>query len=166
MVDFDSYFKYGPNVATVGNLMHFPFIDECNCQDCQDNPGKQKMSRRRFDSDAAQKDWEEEQYWLCPPRVLGYLLRDKKWAQLQVDKLQDIPKEDPEHSWERIVLPDGDTTKRLVLDLVDGHKATKAESDEGGLAVDDIVAKKGKGLVILLYGEIWLFSSIARTKCV
>lgn len=152
MVDFESYFRYGPAVAQVGSLLLWP-NEECSCQECQSHTGLQEMFRTRFDKEACQENWEEEQYWLCPPRVLGYILRDKQWAQLQVNTLQKIPKDDPNQSWDRVKLADGDKTKKIILDLVKGHEATDT-GDDSDLAVSDIVAKKGKGLVILLYGEL------------
>lgn len=42
----------------------------------------------------------------------------------------------------------------MILNLVNGHGTVDLKEDRSGLVVDDIVAKKGKGLVILLYGEI------------
>ena len=39
----------------------------------------------------------------------------------------------------------------MILDLVEGHGTSDPGRDDG-LEVDDIVSRKGKGLVILLYG--------------
>ena len=154
MVDFESYFRYGPTVPLVGPLRPSDDDTECTCLECRENRGLRARYRTRFDEEANQKDsWEEEQYMLCPPRVLGYSLRDKQWAQLQVTSLRGIPKEDPSNSWsERIKLPDGEETKTMLLNLVNGHGKTDSVSGKDILEVDDIVANKGKGLVILLYG--------------
>lgn len=153
MVDFESYVRYGPAVAKIGPLM--PLVDsgECACLDCQRDNTFRKIFRVGFDDDESQEKWEEEQYMLCPPRILGYLLGDKQWAQLQVTGLKDIPKVDLNHSWDRVKLADGEETKQMILNLVNGHGAPNSRDEESGLEVDDIVAKKGKGLVILLYGE-------------
>ena len=158
MVDFESWFRYGPAVAKVGLLV--PNVDnQCGCLECQNDPAKRTMYRTQFDEDACQEDWVEEQYLLCPPRVLGYVLGDKQWAQLRVTGLRDIPNENPDHSWDRVKLADGEETKELILALVNGHGTADSKDDDSGLVVDDIVAKKGKGLVILLYGEIpWPFT--------
>ena len=154
MVDFESYFRYGPAVARVGPLTPIEDLLECVCVECQNHTGTQRTHRRRFDKDACQAEWEDEQYMLCPPRILGYVLRDKQWAQLQVTSLEAIPKEDPDHSWDRVKLPDGDDTKKMILNLVNGHRIAESKDDDSALMVDDIVAKKGKGLVILLYGKM------------
>ena len=153
MVDFESWFRYGPAVAKVGLLV--PNVDnECGCLECQKDNAIRTMYRIEFDEDKCQKDWVKEQYLLCPPRVLGYVLGDKQWAQLRVTSLRDIPKENPDYSWDRVKLADGKETKDMILDLVNGHGTADSEENDDGLVVDDIVAKKGKGLVILLYGEI------------
>lgn len=153
MVDFESYFRYGPLVAYVGSLTPENDYTECVCADCRQNEGLKARYRTRFDEEAHQKGkWEDEQYLICPPRVLGYLLRDKQWAQLQVSVLRNIPDNDPTNSWvTRLKLADGDETKNMILDLVKGHGTSDLSRDDG-LEVDDIIARKGKGLVILLYG--------------
>lgn len=154
MVDFESYVRYGPAVAKVGPLE--PLVDnfECACLECQKDTTYRMIFRIRFDEDESQEKWEEEQYMLCPPRILGYILSDKQWAQLLVTGLKDIPKVDLDHSWDRVKLVDGEETKQMILNLVNGHGTPNSKDEDSGLAVDDIVAKKGKGLVILLYGEI------------
>lgn len=82
MVDFESYFRYGPESAQVGALTPCD-SGECGCLDCHSNKPLRAGFRTRFDETASQQgDWEEEQYMLCPPRVLRYILRDKQWAQL------------------------------------------------------------------------------------
>ena len=153
MVDFESYFRYGPSIAYVGALRPDNDYSECACVDCRENEGLKAQYRTRFDDEAHQKGkWEDEQYLICPPRVLGYLLRDKQWAQLQVSLLGKIPDNDPTNSWvTRLKLADGDETKNMILDLVKGHGTSDPTRDDG-LEVDDIIARKGKGLVILLYG--------------
>ena len=169
MVDFESYFNFGPKSATLGDItveadsqecqcLECQCLEcqclECQCLECQRNTVWDSVYRNRFDKDTHQIEWEEEQFMLCPPRVLGYILSDKQWAQLGVTGLTDIAKEGDERSWDRVKLADGVKTKKLILDLVNGHGTSSSRDDDSGLVVDDIVAKKGKGLVILLYGEI------------
>lgn len=153
MVDFESYFRYGPAFAQVGSLTPNNDHAECACSECRENEGLRARYRTRFDEETSQIDkWEEEQFMLCPARVLGYILRDKQWAQLQVTLLQEIQK-DPSNPWtSRLKLADGEETKNMILDLVNGHGTNGPTREEDGLEVDDIVKGKGKGLVILLYG--------------
>lgn len=153
MVDFESYFRYGPSVARVGSLMPETDAPECGCIDGRENEALKARYRTRFDEETHQNGrWEDEQYMLCPPRVLGYVLNDKQWAQLQVSLLRSIPNKDPNDSWSnRLKLADGDKTKKMILDLVEGHGTSDPARDDG-LEVDDIIIRKGKGLVMLLYG--------------
>ena len=149
MVDFESYYQYCPSPPRVGSLVPDNEDTECGCIDCRENKALSAGYRTRFDEGGRQKgDWEDEQYLCCPPRVLGYILRDKQWAQLQVTSLEDIPEKDPDNAWASRLKLD-DETKNMILNLVTGHGA----SDSQRLDVDDIVARKGKGLVMLLYGR-------------
>ena len=160
MVDYESYFRYDPPFARVGT--HMPDNSkECSCSHCLSNDGLRQKYRNRYDELKSQEgEWDPEQYLLCPPRVLGYILRDKQWAQLLATQLDDIPDKDESNSWnDRLKLPDGEKTKTMILDLVKGYGTASASSD--GLVVDDIVADKGKGLVILLYG--WMLFVKTRT---
>ncbi len=129
---------------------------ECNCSDCQENEGLMKDYRTRFDKPGTRKTWEDEQYLICPPRVLGYILLEKRWAQLQVSRLGPIREEDPKTAWNsRLKLKNEKDTKDLLFDLVTSHRfstTAKDEDERGGLEVDDIIPGKGKGLVILFYG--------------
>ncbi|KAL6714366.1 hypothetical protein ACLMJK_007789 [Lecanora helva] len=152
MVDFESYFRYGPSFAKIGSLDLLTENQDCACIRCQNNVELNEMYRRRFDKNDGRKEWENEQYMLCPPRILGYILRDKQWAQLEVSSLQEIPSVDPNDSLDRVKLADGEQTKKMILNLVNSHTSADSKDDDSGLTVDDIVAKKGKGLVILLYG--------------
>jgi len=154
MVDFESYFRYGPADASVGSLTTYEGLEDCECPQCRESEACEVGYRQRFDREKAQnKTWEDEQSILCPPRVLGYVLSEKQWAQLQVTELADIPPVDSSDSWTtRLQLADGNATKSLILNLVKSHKPSGLIRDEEALEVDDIVAKKGLGLVILLYG--------------
>lgn len=150
MVDFEHYFRHAS--ACVGSLIPAGVHPECVCIDCRENEALNAIQRTRFDDESHQKDvWEDEQYMICPPRVLGYVLRDKHWAQLQVTLLETIPAEDPHDSWSKLKLADGEETKKMILQLVKGHGTSDKD-----LEVNDIIAKKGKGLVILLYGTTTL----------
>lgn len=166
MVDYKSYFQYGPPVAKNGSLdRSFDYI-ECECNDCMQNEKLANKYKVWFDTKEAQnkREWEAEQYMLCPPRVLGYILRDKQWAQLQVDLIQPIPANTSENPWNSRLMLNDDSTKEMLLNLVQSHisstQDTGDEPREMGLEVDDIIPGKGKGLVILLYG--WFPLSLGR----
>lgn len=154
MVDYLSYFRYGDAVGRNGLLNPSNDDPDCTCSDCVENQGLAKAYRVHFDrkEHLKKKAWEEEQYMLCPPRVLGYILREKQWAQLQVDLVEAIVDNDEESAWSsRLQLADSDT-KELLFDLVRSHVSTSKKGKENRLEVNDIIPQKGKGLVILLYG--------------
>ncbi|KAL1854934.1 hypothetical protein Daus18300_011254 [Diaporthe australafricana] len=144
MVDYDSYFQYGQTEGRNGALEPGNSGSGCGCSDCQANEGLKKNYRTRFDlqSSVKAKEWEEEQYMLCPPRVLGYILQEKQWAQLQVTSLSEISNETTEES-----------ALNQRLKLADDLTPDNSSDGQGdGLEIDDIIPGKGKGLVMLLYG--------------
>lgn len=100
MVDYDSYFQYGQADGRNGALQPANSGPGCQCSDCQANEGLMKNYRTRFDTQASvkAKEWEDEQYLICPPRVLGYILQEKQWAQLQVTSLSEIPETTPQET--------------------------------------------------------------------
>lgn len=150
MVDFQSYFEYGRRDALLGDKSPEWGPLECQCPACQGNDDLMALYRIRFDrANPDGRNWEPEQYLLCPPRVFGYVLREKQWAQLQVDCLKDIVL-DNSTSWSEGLKLAQERTKNFIYDLVTGHG--KPTDGDDGLEVQDIVERKGKGLVILLYG--------------
>ncbi|KAI9370165.1 P-loop containing nucleoside triphosphate hydrolase protein [Aspergillus egyptiacus] len=154
MVDYASYYEYGGSVGRNGSLEPCADLFECNCSECQDNKGLAQKYRTHFDSEEAQarKVWEDEQYMLCPPRVLGYILRQKQWVQLQVTSLRSFQPNPIGGSWEsRLQLAD-ENNKKLIYDLIRSHISSTANGEPDDLQLNDIIPEKGKGLVILLYG--------------
>ncbi|KAK3329966.1 hypothetical protein B0H66DRAFT_508811 [Apodospora peruviana] len=174
MVDYESYFQYGHADGRNGVLKSSGAGLGCTCNDCTENIGLATRYRTHFDKPkfADAKEWDDEQYMLCAPRVLGYILDEKEWAQLQVSLLVKLPPEgDNMDAWNsRLKLADdigpngrkkgkkaeSSSTKDLLFDLVRSHVSSAADgpgkSKEDDLEVDDIIPGKGKGLVILLYG--------------
>jgi len=149
MIDFKSYYRYGPNEFRVGeatltdNLSLLP--DSIRVAEVR---GFYKPHQSGH-SDQLGDQWEELQRLLCPPRVLGYVLKDKQWAQLAVDSLYEIEAARPETVLAQLHLAKGTKgkeSKELLLQLVQNH------GKDGGV-IEDLVAEKGKGLVFLLYGE-------------
>jgi hypothetical protein len=61
---------------------------------------------------------------------------------------------------------DDRSTKKMLLDLVRSHtppSQTSAKNNDDRLEVDDIIPGKGKGLVVLLYGRLFLPRSFPIT---
>ncbi|OKL60822.1 hypothetical protein UA08_03412 [Talaromyces atroroseus] len=83
MVDFKSYFEKSRCDALIGDITPEGRYGECQCPTCQTNQELMALYRTRFDrANIDGRDWDAEQYLLCPPRVFGYVLREKQWAQL------------------------------------------------------------------------------------
>lgn len=149
MVDFGSYFRYGPNSAKLGDLFVYQDVDTCACAVCSQNAVLQDLFRSGYDRSGkvSSASWDDFQLMLCAPRVLGYVLKDKQWAQLAVNNLTDVEKEDAKKVLETLYLTgkdNGKSKKELLMALVRNHNK---------VIVEDIVAGKGVGLVFLLYGE-------------
>jgi len=85
----------------------------------------------------------DEQLLLCPPRVFGFIIREKKWAQMLVSQVQHISKEGREDAFKKLEL-DKNSKEHLKL-LVTQH----AKQDKN---IDDLIPGKGSGLVVLLHG--------------
>lgn len=172
MVDFLSYNRYGPGVAIMGSLTPSDDDPDCNCSECRNNDVLAKTFRREYDkytAEISESDWTKEQFMLCPPRVLGFVLREKQWAQLQVSLVKGNldDSKPPEFFLDKLKLAGDDSgseTKNLLMDLVKYHGGRQTQ--KGSLAqVDDIIPNKGKGLVILLYGTM-ILCHIARGRVV
>lgn len=149
MVDFMSYSRYGPDTSRMGDLSVVDIPHDCECQDCSKNGKLKDLFKPHYDELGKEEHstWEPFQLMLCPPRVLGYVLQEKQWAQLDVNKLEVAEEERYEKVLENLHLAGKDKGKKkkeFLMGLVRNH---------GQLELRDIVAGKGEGLVFLLYGE-------------
>ncbi|KAM0717829.1 hypothetical protein Q7P37_006161 [Cladosporium fusiforme] len=149
MVDFMSYSRYGPDTTRMGDLTVVDVPHDCECQDCTKNGKLKDLFKPHYDELGKDPDstWEPFQLMLCPPRVLGYVLQEKQWGQLDVNKLTIVEEEHHENVLNNLHLPGkdkGKSKKEFLMGLVRNH---------GKLELTDIVAGKGEGLVFLLYGE-------------
>lgn len=96
-------------------------------------------------------DLSDEDYLVCPCWVYGYVLRSRKWVNLNVDLVEDIKERGS--GFDSLVLPDGH--KETLLALVQTHSKGR-KLDVGHQTENrqmDLVRGKGKGLIILLHGE-------------
>jgi len=157
MVDFKSYYQYGSTTSRIGETTVLEEIYDCHCSECSSNEVLRERFKPHYDNMTGKEDeeWEDLQIMLCPPRVFGYVLQDKQWAQLAVDSLGEIPDENLGNAMSGLYLEgedNGKVTKDLLYGLVKNHGAGKAKKENKAYELDDIVAEKGKGLVILLYG--------------
>ena len=84
---------------------------------------------------------------LFPPRLFGFILRDRRWIRLHIDDLR--PVEPLEAGLNALYLPLGH--RETLLALVRNHSKVP-ESEENPQMQFDLISGKGKGLIVLLHG--------------
>ncbi|CAI6341094.1 unnamed protein product [Periconia digitata] len=152
MIDFESYLQHAPDIRTNGPMGDIEFLssaDECHCGSCLSNELLKDNQRRHYDDFGPTKSGafpHEEQYLLCPPRVLGYHLESRTWLELDVEKLQNISQPVSDLAFRKLQLHK--TLKELIRKLVQSHTSGTGKKP----LMEDIVKGKGQGLVILLHG--------------
>ncbi|KAK0672652.1 putative ATPase [Cercophora samala] len=88
---------------------------------------------------------------LLPARVYGYSLIDHRWLALDINNVSEIPPRSLTSHFEDLVLPAGH--KKLLQALVKNHVRLPKQSNSSHETFSmDLVAGKGKGLIILLHG--------------
>ncbi|KAJ5690905.1 hypothetical protein N7462_005297 [Penicillium macrosclerotiorum] len=87
---------------------------------------------------------------LLPGVVPGYALRNRRWVQLDLNRLRYIKAED---GWNRLVLPKGH--REIVQAMVETHaRGSRSSVDSRDDKMEmDLVHGKGKGCIILLHGD-------------
>ncbi|KAI8952755.1 P-loop containing nucleoside triphosphate hydrolase protein [Xylaria longipes] len=83
----------------------------------------------------------EEQLLLCTPVIRGYALRPKLWLEFFVDSVSEIVFN--ENAFDSLVLPENN--KSLILAIAQSQVKNKD-------IFDDVIAGKGRGIIILLSG--------------
>ena len=82
-----------------------------------------------------------DQHLICTNTLKGYALKDKKWATLFIEKVQDIKWS--EHAFSRLVLPEDQ--KEIILALTESQREHRTE-------FEDVIQGKGMGMIMLLSG--------------
>lgn len=83
----------------------------------------------------------EEQLVLCVPTVRGYAMKNKKWLTFYVDQVHEITWN--EHAFDSLVMPQDQK------DLILSFSTSQLKRND---TFDDIIAGKGKGIIMLLSG--------------
>ena len=120
----------------------------CTCAVCCENKSLMATSRMQFDDVGKNQEFTDEQYLICP-RVLGFFMVRKTWAQLLVEDVHYVEKNKSD-AFNKLVL---DQQKTLIRSLVSRHGELSEDRDGGSQQVEDIIEGKGKGVVILLHGN-------------
>ena len=154
MVDFASYIQHAPEFKKfppMGDVEFFVDEDDddlCRCGICSANEKLKQNQKLHYDRVKTATGWEETQLLICPPRLLGYHLKGKKWVELDVEKVQNIENLKDTTSFSRLEL--NKTQKNLIQRLVTCHASG---SDDQDRVMSDLSQGKGNGLVILLHGK-------------
>ncbi|RWA11929.1 hypothetical protein EKO27_g3176 [Xylaria grammica] len=147
IVDFASFLTYQPQAPILGSLSRY----EGSLVELSPSRRAQSVFKNmyKFDWDRhpANQAMSDEQLLCCPPRVLGYALKQTTWAQLLVKHLDPPNKADDSTFNDQLQL--GSEAKDLILKSVQAH----AMSGKRSQGLDDFAPGKGRGLVIMLYGQ-------------
>ncbi|KAL0938044.1 ATPase [Colletotrichum truncatum] len=164
MVDFEAFLEYSPGRGIIGPMGSAIFKHgggECLCSDCITNDALRDSQKMYYDRAKDPSQFEDLQFKLCPPRVLGYHLESRTWLELNISKpkgassenaedggsyLKDIKKLRSREAFNKLQLLS--TQKSLIQDLVQCHSS----GNNSEPLMTDIIKGKGKGLVILLHG--------------
>ena len=89
---------------------------------------------------------------LFPVRVIGFVLRDRNWALLDIDKVVEVQPLDSGAGLDALCLPKGH--KDTLLAMVRNHSRGTAsnEKEPEDQTQFDLIPGKGKGLIVLLHG--------------
>ncbi|KAK4454128.1 P-loop containing nucleoside triphosphate hydrolase protein [Podospora aff. communis PSN243] len=98
--------------------------------------------KTKFGIDAVQEKISEKELMLCSKAVLGYCLKDNRWAVFDIDSISDISFDS--EAFGALMFPE--EQKKQILSLVRVH-------EDDRLGFDDFVKGKGRGMVFLLYGD-------------
>ena len=162
MVDFDSYIQHGPSFTNFPHMGDIVFVDDDydETYDVSSTNDRLKENQKlHYDDVTTAAGWEPTQLLICPPRVLGYHLRGKRWVELDVDNVRDIENLKDRTSFDQLEL--NRQQKNLIEALVTCHTSG---SENNNRAMNDFSQGKGNGLVILLHGRD-LYSSTPGYTC-
>ena len=154
MVDFGSYIQHGPEFNKYPPMGDVKFVldeddeDACKCGICSANLKLRENQKSHYDDITTRNGWEETQLLICPPRLLGYHLKGKRWVELDVENIHKIEQLKDESSFSRLQL--NKKQKILIKNLVKYHVSGVETTNR---AMNDLSQGKGNGLVVLLHGE-------------
>ncbi|MCJ1437027.1 hypothetical protein MMC27_006412 [Xylographa pallens] len=149
MVDFGSYVQHGPPYEYYPPMGDLEFTEDdgtCQCALCAANMALRASQKPHYDHAKNTDGFEDTQYLICPPRVLGYHLNGKRWVELDVRLVSEIEHLTDASSFRQLEL--NPVQKELIKKLVKSH----ASGTEKTPFMRDLMKGKGNGLVILLHG--------------
>ncbi|KAI9693059.1 MAG: hypothetical protein M1822_005054 [Bathelium mastoideum] len=152
IVDFKSYAQagLGPAILNCGNMRPSPTAS-CVCKFCSGNGDWGKWAAALKSGSDVIPEWQRF-FAFFPPRVLGYALRTKEWAQFSVSKVRNKSWKEQDKAWKSLKIDEPD--KERISSLVRNHvKMSEGDKDlDSKDMVRDPIDKKGRGLVLLFHG--------------
>jgi len=122
--------------------------------------GKRIKKKKKRDMVWVNQPLSDDDYLLCPPSLVGFLLHNKLWGTgIKISGLKKIAwKDDPYLS---LQLPE--EKKALVKNLVQGFERTGGSLSNQDL-FEDVIEGKGRGIVFLLHGPPGLGKTMTAGK--
>ncbi|KAL1855202.1 hypothetical protein Daus18300_011203 [Diaporthe australafricana] len=113
---------------------------------------------RSLEETTGENSLTDEEFLLMSYRVFAFVLRTRKWAELDLTYMEGAAessneqrenKEVRQSAFDQLVLPEGHKT--IVLSLISQHYRNR-DAGRSSFEQSDIVRGKGKGLILLLHG--------------
>ncbi|KAL7936563.1 hypothetical protein V8C35DRAFT_332900 [Trichoderma chlorosporum] len=122
-------------------------IDHQRMEDFLSDNSRLTVDLRHLDGNP--KRIHKEDLILFPHRLFAFVLKDRKWAVIDINNVKRVP--DPRNeAWNSLVLPEDH--KDMVYSVVRAHFRDKKSSSHETEIQTDLIRGKGKGLIILLHG--------------
>lgn len=141
--DHYSYLKLYKKGSKLGRLGKYELDEVCICQSCRTLLNESLGDLSKTKDGNRTSSLSERQRLVCPPRIFGFDVRQKLWAQLLVEPVREIDQEDKGQAFKKLVL--ASKTKELLKTLVLEHAKNQSP-------LDDLIPGKGNGLIVLLHG--------------
>jgi hypothetical protein len=142
--------------------------------ECQSNEAMREVLKNKYDNvsktESGWQKFDDEQRLICPDKVEGFALGNKKWVYLDVSSecLHEVQNKDrrvggpqpagsSDSAFNKIILPKDkswDETKEMIEELVRTHGKDLKRDSSVPNPFEDLMEGKGQGLVVLLYGKL------------
>lgn len=116
MVDFKSYIQHAQllpvGAAPMGDTRYSDEDVKCYCFTCDRNVRLSENQKSYYDGASDTSYFDIIQWAICPPRVLGYHLNEKKWVELNIASIKTIGAMNDPSGFKGLEMADGQ--KELV----------------------------------------------------
>lgn len=150
MVDFGSFYEYQPPRSPVMGPLRIYGELEYISPERRKKEVFREMYHFDWDKHPRHMPLTNTQCLLCPPRLLGYALKQRIWGQFLIENLSDPDEKDSRTFNEKLQLDR--ETKSLIQNSVMAHEQGKKVEHGRVKGLEDFAPGKGRGLIIMLYG--------------